>query len=61
MDVMTLSSEERARLLTGRKISISVDGNVNVRKDVPVRALLAVSTKFYDFLQVKPNVTHFRV
>jgi hypothetical protein len=61
MDVMTLSREERNRLLTGRKISIVVDSHVTVRKNVPVRALLAMSTKFCDLLHVKPDATQFRI
>lgn len=61
LDIMTLTTEKRTHLLAGPKISVIADGNVIIRKDVPIRALMATSTKLHDLLHVKPKVTQFRV
>jgi hypothetical protein len=47
--------------IEGPKISIIADGNVIIRRGVPIRALMASCQKVHDLLHVKPRVTQFRV
>lgn len=61
LDVFTLKGPDRALLLTGPKISVVADGSIVIRKDVPIHALMASSTKFYDLLLTKAKATQFRV
>ncbi|CBX91665.1 predicted protein [Plenodomus lingam JN3] len=61
MNILTLKSEERQLLLEGPSISIIADGNIIIRKAVPLRALKASCTKVHDLFQVKPRATQFRV
>jgi hypothetical protein len=61
LDVFTLQGRDRTPLLSGPKISVITDGNVVIRKNVPIRALMASSTKLHDLLLIKPKATHFCV
>jgi hypothetical protein len=61
LDVFTLQGRDRAPLLSGPKISVITDGNVVIRKNVPIRALIASSTKLHDLLLIKPKATQFRI
>jgi hypothetical protein len=61
LDVLTLPVEVRAHLLSGPSISVIADGNIVIRSNVPIRALMASSTKLYDLLHVKPKVSQIRV
>jgi hypothetical protein len=61
VDIITIKKEDRAHLLTGPKISVVADGNVVIRKNIPIRALMASSTKLHDLLQVKRSITQFRI
>jgi hypothetical protein len=60
-NILTLSREDRIELLCGPKVTIIADGNVIIRKNVPMRALMASFTKLYDLLNIKCLVTQFRV
>jgi hypothetical protein len=60
-NILTLYREDRIELLSGPRINIVADGNVIIRKNVPIRALMASSTKLHDLLNVKCLVTQFRV
>ncbi|KAH9873266.1 hypothetical protein J1614_005664 [Plenodomus biglobosus] len=61
IDIFSLNPEERKILLEGPKTSIIADGNIIIRKAVPLRALVASCTKVYDLFQIKPRATQFRV
>ncbi|KAH4962412.1 hypothetical protein HBI26_128010 [Parastagonospora nodorum] len=61
VNIITLSTEECSRLLSGPKISIVADSNVVVRDNVPQVALMASSTKLIDLMQTKESVTQYRV
>jgi hypothetical protein len=61
IDILTLSTNDRKLLFEGPKISVIADGNVIIRKGVPVRALMASCQRVHDLLHVKPRVTQFRV
>lgn len=61
INVASLNSTERMALLEGPKISVIGDGNIVIRKGIPLRALVASCTKAHDLLHVKPSVTQFRV
>jgi hypothetical protein len=45
LSIMTISSEDRAHLFSGLKFSIIAEGNVIIRKSIPIRAMMATSTK----------------
>jgi hypothetical protein len=61
LDLTNLSGEDRAHLLSGPSISVLDEHNNIIRKDVPLRALAASSTKLHDLLQVGREVTKFSV
>lgn len=61
LNVMTLTPQEHTHLLTGPTFSITGDCNFVIRDNVPIRALVASSTKLHDLLQLRPKATEFRV
>ncbi|KAI8936615.1 hypothetical protein NX059_007014 [Plenodomus lindquistii] len=61
INILAIKSDERKLLLEGPNTSIIADGNVIIRKAVPVRALKASCTKVRDLFQIKPRATQFRV
>ncbi|KAF2030582.1 hypothetical protein EK21DRAFT_111672 [Setomelanomma holmii] len=61
LNILAISQNDRSRLLAGRRFAIITDGNNVIRKNVPVRALMASFTKVHDLLQVKPSATQFHV
>jgi hypothetical protein len=60
VDITSLSLAQRLALLEGPTISLFV-GNVLIRKNVPKRALMAVSAKVNDFIRKDPSrgIFHF--
>jgi hypothetical protein len=61
LDITNLSGEDRAHLLSGPTISVLDEYNNVIRKDVPLRAFAASSTKLHDLLQAGREVTKFGV
>jgi len=61
VDVTKLDNEGRKRLLAGPKVSVVAYGNNVIRNGVPIRALMASSTKLYSLLNAKSLVTEFSI
>ncbi|KAH7082184.1 hypothetical protein FB567DRAFT_401240, partial [Paraphoma chrysanthemicola] len=61
VDITTIKKEYRAYLLKGSTISIVADGNYVIRKDIPIRALMASSYKVHDLVQMSQPSCQFRV
>jgi hypothetical protein len=61
MNIMTLIPARRIDLLSGPRLSIVADGNIHIRKDVPMFALLASSTKLYNLTLIKEQVKQLRI
>jgi hypothetical protein len=60
-NVLTLTPDERAQLLSGPVTNIVADGHIVVRKDVPIRALMTSLVKLHDLVQINPQILQFRV
>jgi hypothetical protein len=61
LNILTLTPDERTQLLSGPDTNIVADGNVMVRRNVPIRALMASSSKLHDLVQIYPQIFQFRV
>lgn len=61
LDIMTLTCYDRTHILSGPQINVIGDANVIIRKEVPIRALMASSSKLHDLVQIKPHIVQFRV
>lgn len=61
INILTIQADDRPQLLAGPQIRVIGDGDVMIRKAVPVRALMASCNKVHDLIQTKPFATRFRV
>jgi hypothetical protein len=61
LDITELNAEDRAHLLLGPKVDVVSDNNMVIRKDVPLRALAASCKDVRDLIEIKRNITQFRV
>lgn len=58
LNIFSLPKEERAKLLSGPKITIAFE---STRRKVPTLAFMASSTRMYNLLQLKPKITEYCV
>jgi hypothetical protein len=61
LEISKLNIEKHAHILLGPKVNVVADNNLVIRKDVPLRALAASCKDVRDLLEIKRNVTQFRV